>query len=385
VVSFGCGLCRFGFRVNKVHTYVGLPVVFRLSEKIGEQEVLAVKALVLQAYNRFEYKDVPEPDVGPEDVLVQVKACGICGSDIHGMDGSSGRRIPPLIMGHEASGVIAELGSDVKDWHKDDRVTFDSTIYCGQCHFCRRGLINFCDNRRVLGVSCDEYRQHGAFAEYVAVPQHILYRLPEGLSFEQAAMVEPLSIAFHAVGRTPISLNDTAVVVGTGMIGLLVVQTLRAAGCGHIIAVDLDQDRLDLARELGADESLRSDADDVLTQVLKRTEGRGADIAFEVVGITPTLKLAARCLRKGGALTLVGNLSAAAELPLQLVVTRGLTLNGSCSSRGEYPACLDMIARGTITVDALISAVAPLVEGASWFARLYEGEPGMLKVILKPE
>jgi L-iditol 2-dehydrogenase len=343
-----------------------------------------VKALVLQEYNHFEYRDVPDPQIGPEDVLIRVKACGICGSDVHGMDGSTGRRIPPVIMGHEAAGVIAETGANVTGWQKGDRVTFDSTIYCGKCYFCRRGWINLCDNRRVLGVSCDEYRQDGAFAEYVVVPQHILYRLPEGLSFERAAMVEALSIALHALERTLISLNDAAVVVGAGTIGLLIVQALRAVGCGHIIAVDLDQSRLDLACKLGADEALQADSVDVVAQVRKRTSNRGADIVFEVVGLPATLRLSIQCLRKGGSLTLVGNLSPTAELLWQSVVARELTLNGSCASCGEYPACLDMIVRGRINVDAVISAVAPLADGAAWFERLHRGEPGLMKVILTP-
>ena len=343
-----------------------------------------MKALVLREHKHFEYEDVPDPRIGPDDVLVQVKACGICGSDVHGMDGSTGRRIPPMIMGHEAAGVIVEVGASVSGWQQGDRVTFDSTIYCGKCYFCRRGLINLCDNRRVLGVSCAEYRRDGAFAEYVAVPQHVLYRLPEGLSFERAAMVEALSVAVHAVERTPLSLSDTAVVVGAGMIGLLVVQALRFAGAGRIVAVDLDQSRLDLARKLGADDALKSDSADVVAEVLGRTDGRGADVAFEVVGITPTLKLATQCLRKGGCLTLVGNVSPVTELLLQATVTRELSLHGSCASRGEYPACLDMISRGAVDVDPLISAVAPLAEGASWFERLYRREPGLLKVILTP-
>ena len=343
-----------------------------------------MKALVLEEYNHFVYKDMPEPQLGPDDVMVEVKACGICGSDVHGMDGSSGRRIPPLIMGHEAAGVVVAAGDKVTTWRNGDRVTFDSTIYCGVCHFCRRGEINLCDNRRVLGVSCDQYRQHGAFADYVSVPKHILYQLPDGLTFEHAAMVEPVSIAFHAVGRVPIALNDTAVVVGAGMIGLLVVQALRAAGCGQIIAVDLDQDRLDLACRLGADEGLNSGAVDIAAEVMQRTGGRGVDIAFEVVGLSATLDLAICSVRKGGALALIGNLSAQTDFPLQSVVTRELTLYGSCSSRGEYAACLEMIDRGTIDVAALISKVAPLADGASWFDRLCKGEPGMMKVILRP-
>lgn len=343
-----------------------------------------MKALVLEAYNNFIYKDVAKPKIGSKEVLIQVAACGICGSDVHGMDGSSGRRIPPIIMGHEAAGTIVATGEDATGWHVGDRVTFDSTIYCGECYFCRKGLVNLCDNRRVLGVSCGDYCQHGAFADYVAVPQHILYRLPDNLSFEHAAMVEAVSIAFHAVSRPPITLNDTAVVVGAGMIGLFVIQSLRVAGCGTIVAVDLDPQRLALARQLGADVTLRSDADDVIAEVLALTNGRGADLAFEVVGISPTVQLATQVLRKGSALTLVGNLSPKTDLMLQAVVTRQLTLYGSCASSGEYPACLDMIARGAIKVDPLISAVAPLAEGTSWFKRLYDKEPGLMKVILKP-
>ncbi|HUT24964.1 MAG TPA: galactitol-1-phosphate 5-dehydrogenase [Sumerlaeia bacterium] len=343
-----------------------------------------MKALVLKEYNHFECEDVPMPEIGENDVLIEVKACGVCGSDVHGMDGSTGRRRPPIIMGHEASGVIADVGAGVSEWKKGDRVTFDSTVYCGACWFCRRGEINLCDNRRVLGVSCDDYRRHGAFAEYVAVPRHILYRLPDATTFEQAAMVEALSVAVHAVERTPIALNDTAVVVGAGMIGLLAIQALRAAGCGAILAVDIDQGKLDLACRLGADLGLKADACDVAEEVRARTGGRGADIAFEVVGVTAALRTAVGSLRKGGALTLVGNLSATAELPLQAAVTRQLSLLGSCASCGEYPACLDLIARGAVNVDALISATPPLAEGTAWFQRLYDKEPGLMKVILRP-
>jgi len=343
-----------------------------------------MKALVLERYNHLVYKNVPRPVLGADDVLVQVKACGICGSDVHGMDGSTGRRIPPLIMGHEASGVIAEVGSNVKQYQPGARVTFDSTVYCGACFYCRRGEINLCDHRRVLGVSCDEYRQDGALAEYVAVPQHILFMLPDKISFAQSAMVEPCSVALHAVAGTPVSLNDTAVVVGAGIIGLLVIQTLRVAGCGQIVAIDLQPERLALARQLGADMGLGPGKDDIIALIGKMTANRGADLVIDAVGINASLETALSSLRKGGALTLIGNLSTQVELPLQSVVTGEITLRGSCASRGEYPAALDMIARGAINVDALISAEAPLSEGAQWFQRLYQKEKDLLKVILVP-
>ncbi len=285
-----------------------------------------MKALVLKEYMKFSFEDAPMPQIAPTDVLVQVKACGICGSDIHGMDGSTGRRRPPIIMGHEASGVITEVGSQANGWKRGDRVTFDSTVFCGNCKFCRRGDINLCDNRRVLGVSCEDYRQHGAFAEYVAVPERVLFKLPDRVSFETAAMVEPVSIAFHAVRRTPIVLDDTAVVVGAGMIGLFVVQALKLAGCGKIIAVDVIPDKLKMARDLGATHIIDSSKEDTVARVQALSGGYGADLAIEAVGMTQTVDMAVRCVRKGGSITLVGNLSPKIELPLQSVVTRELTV-----------------------------------------------------------
>jgi len=343
-----------------------------------------MKALILKDYMKFNYEDAPTPEPGAGEVLVAVKACGICGSDVHGMDGSTGRRRPPIIMGHEAAGEIVQVNGSATGWKRGDRVTFDSTIFCGACAFCRRGQINLCDNRRVLGVSCEEYRRPGAFAEYVAVPERVLCRLPDGLSYENATMVEPVSIAFHAVRRSPPVLNDTAVVVGAGMIGFFVIQALRLAGCGKIIAVDVVADKLKLAGELGASHTVNSSTEDVPAFVQGLTSGLGADLAVEAVGMPQTVEMAIRSVRKGGSVTLVGNVSPRVELPLQVAVTRELTLYGSCASSGEYPACLDMLSRGSIKTEPICSAVAPLADGAAWFDRLYRKEPGLLKVILQP-
>lgn len=343
-----------------------------------------MKALVLKDYNKLVFEEVPEPDIADNEVLIKVQACGICGSDVHGMDGSTGRRRPPVIMGHEASGSIVDIGGSVANWKAGDRVTFDSTVYCGHCDYCRKGQINLCDNRMVLGVSCADFRRNGAFAEYVAVPQHILYPLPQQLEFERAALVEAISIAVHAAEITPIALMDTAVVMGSGMIGLLLIQVLRNAGCGTIIAVDVEDDKLELAKELGADIGLNPTQCDVVDEVRRLTNGRGADVGFEVVGITETVVTGIESLRKGGTFTLVGNLSPKVEFPLQAVVTRQIHVIGSCASCGEYPACLKLLADGKINVDKIISATAPLQEGAGWFDRLYNKEKGLMKVVLKP-
>jgi len=343
-----------------------------------------MKALVLTEYKKIELLDVPVPVIQPDEVLVRVKAVGICGSDVHGMDGSTGRRIPPIIMGHEASGVIESVGTDVNDWQPGDRVTFDSTIYRLDDWYSRRGMYNLSDNRMVMGVSCPEFKREGAFAEFVAVPQHILYRLPENVSFENAAMVEPVAVALHAINLTEISVNDTVVVGGAGMIALFVIQLLKLAGCGQIITFDLDQDRLDLALKLGATHAFKADEANISEEVKKLTNDRGADIGFEVVGITPVLKTVIASVRKGAQVTLVGNVSANVELPLQQVVTRQLKLQGSCAICGEYEPALGLISRRQIEMDALTSAAAPLDEGADWFNRLYNHEKGLMKVILKP-
>ena len=343
-----------------------------------------MKALLLQEYRKLTVTDMPEPEVGARDVLVQIRACGICGSDIHGFDGSSGRRIPPLIMGHEASGVVAGMGGEVTKVKEGDRVTFDSMVSCGECSFCERGQMNLCDDRRVLGVSCDDYRQHGCFAEYAVVPEHIIYSLPDNLPFEHAAMIEPVSVAVHAVKRTPIAKGDTAVVVGTGMIGLLVVQALKAAGCGQIIAVDLADEKLALAQTLGAELGINPKITDAVAAIREATGGRGADVAMEVVGATPTVQTAIEATRKGGHVTLIGNLAPKVDFPLQSVVTRELTLHGTCGSNGEYPECIDLLASGAIQVEPLITAKATLDEGAEWVDRLYAAEAGLMKVILQP-
>jgi L-iditol 2-dehydrogenase len=341
-------------------------------------------ALLLTDYMDMKLTDMPVPSFAPDEVLVRVKACGICGSDVHGFDGSTGRRIPPLVMGHEAAGVVVEVGANVKRLQPGDRVTFDSTVYCGACFFCRRGDVNLCDNRQVLGVSCGEFRRHGAFAEYVNVPERITYKLPDAVPFEHAAMIEAVSIAVHAVSITPVKLADTAVVVGSGMIGLLVIQALRNAGCGRIIAVDVDDAKLKMARSLGATDTFNTLQCDVPAAVRELTGGRGADVAMEVVGATAPIQTAIASVRKGGAVTLVGNVSPKVEIPLQSVVSRQIRLQGSCASCGEYPACLDLLARGAIQVEPLISAKVPLAEGPSWFQRLYDKEPNLMKVILQP-
>jgi len=343
-----------------------------------------MKALVLEEYNKLVYLEVPVPEIKDNEVLVKVKACGICGSDVHGMDGSSGRRIPPIIMGHEASGIIEKVGKAVKNWNPEDRVTFDSTIYPLNDWYTLKGMYNLSENRKVLGVSPGEYRQNGAFAEYVAIPEHILYKLPENVSFIQAAMVEPVAVACHALELTPLSQQDTVVVVGAGMIGLFLIQVLKNSNAGVIVAIDIDDKKLELASDFGADLVLNPQKKDVKDKIHGITSNRGADVVFEAVGNSDTLNLAINNVRKGGTVTVIGNLSAEVDFPLQSVVTRQIRIQGSCAIAGEYPMVLNMMENGLIDIGPVLSATPPLSEGASWFDRLYNKEPGLNKVVLVP-
>jgi len=343
-----------------------------------------MKALLLSQYRHLEIADVPSPVPAPDEVLIQVSACGICGSDVHGYDGSSGRRIPPIVMGHEAAGIVAAIGKDVNKVEEGDRVTFDSTVFCGACAFCRRGEINLCDNRNVLGVSCGDYRRAGAFAEFVAVPERIVYPLPKSMPYPHAAMLEAVSVALHAVSLSQVKNGQSALVFGAGMIGLLTMQALRVAGCANVYVADVDASRLKLASMLGATTTLQATGADLVGNISDLTKRQGVDIAIEAVGVNETVTAYVNCVRKGGTVTLVGNIAPEVTLPLQKVVTRQIRMQGSCASAGEYPQAIALVSTGKIQVEPLITAIAPLEEGPRWFERLYAREPNLMKIVLTP-
>lgn len=341
-----------------------------------------MNALLLTAPSTFSLTEMDIPDPADDGVLIRVKACGICGSDIHGMDGTSGRRIAPIVMGHEAAGEIVRVGKNVTAWKTGDRVTFDSTEYCGACPACEEGNVNLCSDRKVLGVSCNDYRRHGCFAEYIALPQRILHAIPDDMSYEHAAFAEPVAIALHAADLAP--KGRCALVVGAGLIGLLIIQSLRTRGWEKIIAVDKDASRLALAEKLGATSTVLASDPDAATQLLAHTDHHGADAAWEVVGAAQPFDTAIQNTRKNGTVVLVGNLQSSVPFPLQSVVTRQITLRGSCACAGEYPEAVRRIHDGSIQVAPLLTAAVPLADGAAWFARLASGREPLLKVILQP-
>jgi L-iditol 2-dehydrogenase len=343
-----------------------------------------MKALVYTKPYCFEYSDFPDPAAGDDDLLVRVKACGICGSDVHGFTGKTGRRIPPLIMGHEAAGIVEDMGRNVGGFEKGDRVCFDSTVYCNTCEACRKGFYNRCDKRQVLGVSIPSFKRHGAFAEYVAVPSWIVSKIPDRMSFVHAALLEPASIGTHAASRAPISASDTVLVMGAGTIGLFILQGARLRGAAKVIAVDIDEFRLGVAKKLGASAAVNPARSNLKEAVLELTKGKGADVALEAVGYARTFADAVSVTKLGGCVVAVGNLEKKAEFDLQELVARELTFTGSYASSGEFRQCIDWVASGRINVEPLISDVVSLQEGPRAFERLLKAEEHLLKIVLEP-
>ena len=344
-----------------------------------------MKALVHTAPLRLEYVDRPVPVPGPDDVLIRVSAVAICGSDVHGYTGTTGRRIPPIVMGHEAAGVIEAAGAAVQGWELGTPVTFDSTAYCNECPECRAGRVNLCKNRQILGVSTPAFRRDGAMAEFLAVPHWILHRLPEGLTAEEAALVEPAAVAMHAARITPIEPGATVVVVGAGAIGMLALQAARIRGAGTVVVVDVRGERLEMAEKLGADVTINSATGDAADALSLATGHREAGVVVEAVGIEATVRLATELTAPGGNLTLIGNVQPTITQNLQSIVSKELTIRGSAASAGEYPTCLAFINSGRLQVKPLISRVMALAEGQAAFAALRAGEHGLLKIVLRPD
>ena len=340
-----------------------------------------MRALVYQGEKSIAVQEVPLPTAGPGEVLLRVAATGICGSDVHGYLGLTGRRVPPMIMGHEFCGTVEVTGEGVTGFARADLVSVQPVIFCGACEHCREGLTNLCTSRRFFGVmDCN-----GSMAEYLNVPSRLLYRMPQTMTPEVGAMVEPLAVALRAVKRAGDRVaGRTVLVVGAGTIGLLILAVLRLRQPARVLVSDLSDRRLSLAQTMGADVVVNPTRQSLSDRARELTNGRGLDVSFEAVGLGASVEQAMATLRPRGTCVWVGNSQKVIPVDMQGTVTREIEVLGSyIYTHAEFGEALDLLARGAVDLRPVISRTAGLEQGPELFAELARPGTELVKVVLR--
>jgi len=344
-----------------------------------------MKAVVKYAHGKgnVELRDVPEPSPGPDEVMIEVKAAGICGSDIHIFDEDIKLPIrPPVIIGHEFSGVIAEVGSSVTKWKPGDRVTSETSAHvCGECLPCRTGNYNVCAEKRLIG-----YWFNGAFAKYCVVPSRLVHKLPDNVSFLAGALCEPLACCVNGViEKTRILPGDVVVIAGPGPIGLLSLQIAKSQGATVVLCgLSQDEKRLKLGEELGADLIINVEEEDPFQTVLKMTNGAGADVFLECSGSPNAVRMGFQLVRRMGQYTQLGLTGRSLSLDFDLVAYKEIVVRGMLGQRWtSWNRGLKMLSKGLVKTEPLISDVLPLSQWEIGFQKFRRKEG--IKIILKPE
>lgn len=338
-----------------------------------------MKALVYEGPHNMPLRDYPMcyPEAG--QVKIKVKYCGICGSDLHGYTGASGRKIPPMVMGHEFSGVVTELGKGVKKFKVGDRVSVLPVEYCCECEFCKRGAVNICANRRNLGVLDVD----GAFTEYICMNEKFVYALPDNVSDEEGALLEPLSVAHHAVGLAQPIKNNNVLIAGTGTIGLLIVMLVKAAGAAKIVVTDLSEDRLSLARKLGADITVNPAVQDLDATLKEAGIRNNIHVAIECVGATPTCQTTVDYVKIQGRIVWVGNAAKMITVNMQNIVTQELKIFGSYAfTEEDFSSSLRLLAERKLPAAEIITRIVTLEHATETFEELTKGGSKDIKVLV---
>lgn len=342
-----------------------------------------MKAAVIRNHpRRISIEEVERPVPGPGEVLVHVKACGLCGSDVHGfLDETSAGRVEGLIMGHEPAGVVAECGEAVRCFQPGDRVVIDPQFSCGECYACKHAWYNICENGGIIGSSLRGFHQ-GAMAEYVVVKERHLHALPDEMSFEEGALMEPVSNAIHAVNRAGIKVGDKVAVMGAGTIGLCMIQAARVAGAEKIVAIDVSDYHLQMAKELGADYVVNSTQCDPIEAVKALFNGIGADVTIEAVGLGETYRQASLMTRKRGTFVFFGAAKDTAQMHLYPFLHRELNIVGCTGFDVELDIGLSMVKTGKIRVKPLITHRFSILETAASIKNATENAGAVLKTVL---
>jgi len=342
-------------------------------------EGIVLRAIVYDGPGKLSVREVPKPNVEPLELLVKVKAAGICGSDLELARGLRPDVKPPRIPGHEISGEVAEHGVQVTRFKVGDRVVVEPIISCGKCRNCAVGRYNICQDLKFMGVHTD-----GAFAEYLAVPEQRVYKIPRNLPYDEAAVLEPTAVGVHIVSRASISLGDIVVILGAGPIALQIAQVAKKRGAGYIIMTDILDYRLELAEKLAADRVVNVGREDPLQVVKQETDGEGADVVIEAVGRSETIAQAMDLVRRGGTI-LVGGLNVerfVSEPPTfwMNLLYKEVTVQSSRSyAAGNWSAAIRLASRGEINLKALVTHRFPLEK----VSRAFEVAGGKLENAVK--
>ena len=340
-----------------------------------------MKALYFTGDKQTELREIDKPSPRQGEYLIRVEACGICGSDFEGYLGKTGRRTPPMIMGHEFSGVI-ESSTDAMMYPKGTKVTVYPKQFCGKCEKCQIGLTNICENGPYFGVfNCD-----GAMTEYICVGERFVVPYDPALSPTVATLVEPLAVAYSAASkvREKISESDYIAVIGAGTIGLLVVAVLKYLGAKHIIVSDTYDKRLEIAKELGADECINPLKSDFIDEIQRITKGKKCDLVFEAVGLSVSAASSLEALHSSGTAVWIGNAQKIIEVDMQKIVTTELSIIGTYAFSFDcFKECAKLLSGGAFDIEKIITDVFPLESGVEAFRRLENNADGSaVKVVI---
>ncbi len=341
-----------------------------------------MKALYYLGNNVMKLKEAANPVPKKDEYLIKIEACGICGSDFEGYRGKTGRRTPPMIMGHECAGVVLKAPTDGV-YPVGTKVTVFPNFYCGECEFCRKGMTNKCVNPKFLGV----FDFNGCMAQYISVHEDYLVPFDASLPYEIAAMTEPLAVAFDAVSKIPkdkIQNSEYIMVIGGGTIGLLVLMILKQINAGNVIVSDMFDFRLEMAKNLGAYGTVNPAREDFTSAVNRMTKGKMCSITFEAVGISDTAKSSVDALKNSGTSVWIGNAHKMVQIDMQKVVTTECTIQGShIYTMEEFKKCVNLLSEKVIDVSPLITDHYQLEDGAEAFYALENNKEGkIIKIML---
>ena len=342
-----------------------------------------MKQAVMTAPAKIEFRDVEKPIPGSDEILIQIKRIGVCGSDIHVYHGTHPYTGYPVVQGHEVSGVVAEVGSGVQGFSTGDAVTFLPQIACGLCYPCRHGKYHICDCLKVMGFQSD-----GAAQEYFAVSADKVLKIPAGISLEEGAMIEPTAVALHALGRAELGLEGgvrgkKVVVLGAGPIGNLVAQSAKALGAEKVLITDLSEYRLQIAQTCGIDAAVNPQSEDLGKAIRRRLGEDGADLIMECVGSEATISDAVTCARKGSTIVVVGVFGKKPLIDLGLVQDRELNLLGTLMyQRKDYEKAIELISAGKIKLKELITDTFPFSDYLKAYHHIEKAKDRAIKVMI---